>query len=295
MKTIRRALCAVVVAMSMLAPLVGATAFTTDQSDLWYIQSEPGWGVQLVQRGWVIFATMFVYDHNGAPTWYVATMQHTSNLAWMGDLLATNGPWLGDVPFDPSKVSVRKVGTMTWNAPNVTQGTLTYSVDGVAVTKNVVRQSLVYDNFSGNYGGGMHLISTACSDPSDNGSAQAFVVSTVEQNGQSAAVNIGLMGQNPGELAGVLRITGTLTQDGRFGQVQGSFTTDHGEAGSGHLFEINVQYDSLVARFSLKSTTFGCEYSGHLAVMRVDQTASAERTPAFLSGVHAMDPRKLAQ
>jgi hypothetical protein len=141
----------------------------------------------------------------------------------------------------------------------------------------------------------MHLISTACADPSGNGSAQGFVVSTVEQNGQTAAVNIGLMGQQPGEFVAILRISGTLYQDGKFGQVQGSFATDHGETGSGFLFEMNVQQDSLVARFSLKSTTFGCQYTGHLAVMRVDQMASAERTPAFLSGVHAMDLRKLAE
>ncbi|HEY3585288.1 MAG TPA: hypothetical protein VGL90_13045, partial [Casimicrobiaceae bacterium] len=45
-----------------------------NNSDLWWVPSESGWGVQFVQQGALIFATMFVYDANGKPTWYVALM-----------------------------------------------------------------------------------------------------------------------------------------------------------------------------------------------------------------------------
>ncbi len=44
---------------SALSP-VWATSFTTDQSDLWWNPNESEWGMQLVHRGSVIFATMFV-------------------------------------------------------------------------------------------------------------------------------------------------------------------------------------------------------------------------------------------
>ena len=70
MRTIRRQLAAVLFAIFTLQTPAWATSFSTDQSDLWYVESESGWGLQLVQRGNVIFATLFVYDTNGTPTWY---------------------------------------------------------------------------------------------------------------------------------------------------------------------------------------------------------------------------------
>src|SRR5438552_11226006 len=90
---------------SVLCP-VWATSFTTDQSDLWWNPAESGWGMQLVHRGSVIFATLFVYDQSNKPIWYVATLNYSgSNLVWTGDLLLTNGPWLGTVPFNPNAVT----------------------------------------------------------------------------------------------------------------------------------------------------------------------------------------------
>jgi len=165
MSSIRRALCALAVIVSLFPPPVCATAFSTDSSDLWYIQAESGWGIQLVQRGSVIFGTMFVYDPTGAPTWYVATMQSIGNLVWSGDLYATTGPWFGTVPFNPANVSARKAGTMTWTLQTIKSGILTYVVDGVLVIKNVTRQTLVFDNFSGYYLGAIHLAITGCFRP----------------------------------------------------------------------------------------------------------------------------------
>jgi hypothetical protein len=70
MKSLRRALCVLGLAVSLFAPTALPTSFSTDQSDLWYIVVESGWGMQLVHRGTVIFATLFVYGQNSTPTWY---------------------------------------------------------------------------------------------------------------------------------------------------------------------------------------------------------------------------------
>ena len=49
-------LLAAVFALSLSATThVCATAFSTDQSDLWWVPSESGWGMQLVHRGSLIF------------------------------------------------------------------------------------------------------------------------------------------------------------------------------------------------------------------------------------------------
>jgi hypothetical protein len=99
---------------------------------------------------------MFVYDAAHNPVWYVGTLNHQgSGYVWTGDMYLTTGPWFG-ATFNPALFGGRIVGSMTWNGITVTTGTLTYSVDGVAVVKNVVRQTLVNEDYSGRYGGGLH-------------------------------------------------------------------------------------------------------------------------------------------
>src|SRR5271169_2277635 len=102
MKPLRHAACVLLAAASLLASPAHPTSFTTDQSDRYYIVAEQGWGIQLVHRGSVIFATLFVYDQNGNPTWYTATMDYTTNLTWTGTLYATmNGTYFAS-PWNPA-------------------------------------------------------------------------------------------------------------------------------------------------------------------------------------------------
>lgn len=108
-------------AMGFVAP-AWATSFTTDQSDLWWVPAESGWGIQFVHRGSVIFATMFVYDPTNIPIWYTATLNSVGNLLWTGELFLTDGPWFGTTPFSPNAAGLHKVGTMTWNATTVATG-----------------------------------------------------------------------------------------------------------------------------------------------------------------------------
>ncbi len=155
------------VALSLVRP-TWATSFSNDQSDLWWNSSEDGWGIQLVQRGKTIFATMFVYDVPGNPTWYVATMDGSKPgglLTFTGDLYATHGPYFGTVPYNPMNFGATKVGTMTWQKPSGAPGTLTYSVGGVNVTKNLTRQPIGSDDYTGSYTVGLHLVATGCSNP----------------------------------------------------------------------------------------------------------------------------------
>src|SRR5277367_7171482 len=119
MKLLRRAACILAAAAFFFATPAYATSFSTDQSDLWYIPAESGWGIQLVQRGSVIFATLFVYGPSGQPTWYTATMDYTSNFVWTGNLYATTGDYFAIVPFNPADVTLTNVGTMTWAAQSV--------------------------------------------------------------------------------------------------------------------------------------------------------------------------------
>jgi hypothetical protein len=267
MSALRHAACILLAAASILASPVYATSFTTDQSDLYYVAEESGWGIQLVQRGSVIFATLFVYDQNGNPTWYTATMAYTANLTWTGTLYTTtNGTYFGS-PWNPATLTVTPVGTMTWSAQTVDTGTLTYVVNGVPVTKNVIRQALAFDDYSGIYVGAMHIAITGCTDPSNDtppGDVPSTLI-TVTQIGQSITIAISLAG------ATAVTISGTLSQSGQFGSVLGTYAAPAREVGNASVSAMNVQATALAASFSLSSTNLGCQDTGYFVVMRSQQ------------------------
>jgi len=262
MYTIRCLLAAALFAISSLVTPASATAFGTDHSDLWWITSESGWGVQFVQRGSIIFITLFVYDAANNPTWYTATLTYAGNLVWSGDLIATNGPWFGAVPFDPGAVTRRKVGTMTWAAIDVNDGTLTYSVDGVNAIKRLTRQFIALDNFGARYAGAIHQDSTACFNPVNNGTVEQKGVLAATQNGTAFTLN------GSYETGPSCTYSGTLSQAGQMGQVFGSYNCSNGDFGNFHLAEMQITESGLTGRFSATSAALGCSTTGWLGGMR---------------------------
>lgn len=261
MRAFRIALVATFLAASLHPLPVSATAFSTDQSDLWWNPAESGWGIQLVQRGSVIFATMFVYGTPGSPTWYVATMNATGSLVWSGDLYATTGPWFGTVPFDPMSVMPRKVGSMTWSAPSINAGTLTYSVDGVGVIKNLVRQFIANDDFSGTFLGAIHETLTACTDPAKNGTFEDFATITLTQNALNLAFTL------TSQMGIACTFAGTLSQNGRFGAATGT-TNCSGKINPTTLSAIAIGVNSIVTHFDGTDMNNGCVTSGYFAGAR---------------------------
>ena len=255
-------LAVILLAISSALSPVWATSFTTDQSDLWWNPNESGWGMQLVHRGSVIFATMFVYDPSRTPIWYVATLGYAGNLVWTGDLLLTSGPWFGAVPFNPTTVSFRKVGSLTWTADTVSSGTLNYSVDGVFVTKNLVRQLLVYDDFNGAYRGATHEDISGCFNPAFNGAIEQNTTLNITQSGTAVTVS-GAFGNG-----GFCRYNGTFSQAGQMGQVDGSYSCNSGDFGSFTILEMQVNISGVTARLIADSNPLGCHVSGWLGGMR---------------------------
>lgn len=254
----------VVVGILGVAQVAFATSTTTDQSDLWYLPTESGWGMQLVQRDSIIFATMFVYDLNGKPTWFVATMTYQGNLTWTGDLLATTGPWFGAIPFDPSTVVVRKVGTIDWTAQTVTSGVTSYSVDGVNVSKHIIRQALAVEDYSGHYAGASHRATSACVDFTRNVVSEDLGAFHVAQSAQT--VTLTSFPQKGGSCA----YAGTLSQAGQMGAFAGSYACSSGEAGSFAIEEMQVNLSGMTARMTSQSPDLpGCQNSGWIGGVRV--------------------------
>jgi hypothetical protein len=258
--TLRKSL-SILILFALLEP-AQATSVSTDQSDLWFIPSESGWGMQLVQRDSVIFATLFVYGPSGSPTWYVSTMNNTGNLLWSGPLYATTGPWFGTVPFNAASVTATQVGSMTWSAAFVESGTVTYSVNGVVVTKNVVRQTLVNDNYNGAFPGAIRGTVTGCFNPSNNGTNELFATLVVAQVGS----NVTLASTN--ETGSICTYVGAFSQSGQFGKMVGNYSCTTGEIGTFNIFEMNVGFNYLTGRFSANGTNTGCQTSGYFGGIR---------------------------
>jgi len=232
------------------------SSLTTDQSDLWYIPAESGWGIQLVQRGTVIFATLFVYGSTGAPTWYTATLDYTAGLTWTGDLYATTGTYFG-TPW-AGLTSNMAVGTMTWTAQTVETGTLTYVVNGTTVVKNVIRQTLVNEDYSGHYGGGLHDLVTGCPNASANGTFDRTAVIDIMQSGTAITF------QNVDANGVTCNSAGTLTQAGQIGAIPGApFVCTDGSTGVISFDEMQVNRSSVSGTFTVTySVPFGCQASG---------------------------------
>lgn len=255
MHAIRCLLAAAVLAIVATATPARAASYSTDQSDLWWIPAESGWGIQFVQRNSTIFATMFIYDSAGAATWYVATMG-ASGWIWTGDLYSTRGPWFGAVPFASADVQVTKVGTMTWSSSDAYSGTLTYSVNGVQVSKQLQRQFIAVDDFSGDYFGVLHKDNTGCSDPTQNGTIENPLGVAIVQSGST--VNFMTVDVN----LNVCTYAGSVAQAGQMGSMSATFTCSDGSHGSATLSELQVNPSGITGRIAAQGAPSGCASTG---------------------------------
>jgi hypothetical protein len=219
---------------------------TTDVSDLWWNPNESGWGMQLVQNNDFVFATLFVYGPDGMPTWYTAQLNRGAGFTWTGPLFTTTGPWFAMPAFNPGQVGIRQVGNLTFQALSVASGALTYTVDGLAVSKSVIRQTLVNEAIGGVYDVVISQVQT-CSPPLSSGTFTGRFTFNVSQVGNN------VVGVTTNAAGGVCTLTGTYTQFGKMGSVGGDYSCATGENGVFNLFEIVVTETGMLARLTEQS------------------------------------------
>ena len=130
--------------------VIGETfAPPTNYTDLWWrspANSESGWGVNLTHHGGTIFASWFTYDANGKGMWLVATAPLVSlgpaagQGIYAGALYRTTGPAFNASPWDASQVVPTQVGTATFAFTDFFTGTFSYTVNGIAQSKPIIRE-----------------------------------------------------------------------------------------------------------------------------------------------------------
>ncbi len=117
----------------------GSTTPLFDYTDLWWNPAESGWGFNIIQHpSNIIFAVIYTYQAPNRPMWFVLPRcDFTSASTCTGGLYRVTG--------SPPNAAFRAGGvfqvgnaTLLFNGAN--NATLTYSVDGVQVTKAIERQ-----------------------------------------------------------------------------------------------------------------------------------------------------------
>jgi hypothetical protein len=238
-----------------------------DFTDLWYNPAESGWGLNLIQQNNVIFATLFVYGADNTPRWFVASNLQGGGTAFTGQLFQTTGAAFSS-PWNPAVSTTTPVGTMTLSFNTATTGTLTYTVNGVSVTKQVQRQTWTAENLSGTYLGGLTATGTNCHNGATNGAVLIFDVLTVTHNVTSFSARVNFF--NSAGTSSVCTFGGTYGQDGRMGNVNGTFSCTFGTAagnqGTFSMTQLAATQNGFSGAFT-GSDQF-CNYSGFFGGVR---------------------------
>jgi hypothetical protein len=126
-------------------PTMASRASLTHYQDLWYnspAESEAGWGVNVTHQDNILFATLFTYDASGRDLWLVMSSgTRQPDGSYFGTLYQTSGPPFNANPFTPINAgNLTVVGSMRFSFSNGENGTLTYTYNGVTVTKQITRQ-----------------------------------------------------------------------------------------------------------------------------------------------------------
>jgi hypothetical protein len=117
----------------------GSRAGVANYQDLWWNPAESGWGLNMVQQGTIIFATLFTYAPSGRDLWIVAPdLRRQPDASYTGAIYTTRGTSFDATPW--TDVQVTEVGTMTVWFTNGERAALSYTYNGTTVNKTIQRQ-----------------------------------------------------------------------------------------------------------------------------------------------------------
>lgn len=250
-----------VASLVLLAPLPALAASTTNFSDQWWVPSESGWGASVLQQRDVLFIDLFVYGPDGRAVWYTAAAflqpsPGSGHVVFAGDLYQSAGPWFGGF-FDPATVGRRFVGPLTFDADSTDTALLSYSVDGVAVSKSVTRQLWTYEDFTGNYNGGLVYDLAQCANPASNGHVEELGPIQISQTGNTA------FAMTTQSSLATCNWNATYSQLGHMGTAAGSFTCNNGINGTFTAFELERTISGMTGRIAADDNA-GCHVDGRL-------------------------------
>lgn len=266
--------------LAFCAAATAASTYSPDATDLWWNPAESGWGVNLIQQHDTIFATFFIYGADGRARWYVASDMRGNGaptdqtMIFQGILYETTAAGaVTSMPFDPAAVTRRAVGSVTFQYFRPSSGILSYTIDGVTVSKDVRRQTWGALDITGEFNLNRvlrpHLCNGQPNGPNDPITNDAGMM-TVSRSGSTVQINTRPVA--PSTLS--CTFNGTLTQEGRMSAVSGSYICSDGTSGPFSLTEIEVSKWGFISRIA--TTVRGCAMHGSFGGAR----ATVEELPS---------------
>lgn len=255
MTSIRRTLAAAIAATILSSMTAAATVpvnIGNQYSDLWWNPQESGWGMNIVQQGEVAFVTLFVYGPDGRPTWYVTSdarvfaVDASGNPAFRGTLYKTTGPWIG-APFDAGKVNVSPVGHLVIEPRPEGRLNLTYSAEGLSVSKDLVRSTFSAPDIGATYHGSFSL-RQAVPGGTPHGTRQYGANVLVDVAGDLVTMRVD-------EPAGRCEYRGTRVPSGRYARIDGTYACASGEAGTFVITEFEAAEHGVTGYLRTYSTS----------------------------------------
>ncbi len=114
-----------------------------DRGDLWWDPRESGWGIAIAQQYEKLFATWFIYDDAGRPTWLALPngvwTSSTAGSTYAGAVYRARGTSPG-VPYEASAFAVESVGTASITFHAEGDAWLKYDVSGRTGARLIRRQ-----------------------------------------------------------------------------------------------------------------------------------------------------------
>lgn len=126
-------------------------AYAQNYSDIWWNPAESGWGVTIADHETDLFAVWYTYDVDGSPLWFSVSggVFGPGRSTFTGDLYRSTGPaYIGT--FDPAAVTRTKVGTASFQFTSSSTATVTWTVNGVMIIKQIQRYP--FGNAAANWG-----------------------------------------------------------------------------------------------------------------------------------------------
>jgi hypothetical protein len=266
----RRIGCVAAVWLAIAAPASATSTFSNDITDLWWNPNESGWGINIIQQSNVLFATLFVYDLTGRAHWYVASDMTGASVptdrpyVFAGRLYETTGPAISAASFNPAAVTVRDVGPIQFEFMPPSSGTLAYTVDGTSVTKTVTRQTWRSNDLSGTFAGAQVLQKSpgAAAGCSPKVGLQPFDTIAISL----ADTTVGITASSSAPAAETCHYTGTYSQAGHIGNIDGVYSCDSGANGIFQWREVELGINGFSA--NVFASDRGCGVYGNVSAIR---------------------------
>jgi hypothetical protein len=254
-------------AASLAAGAARATNLSTDLTDIWWPDAEPGWGIQLIQNAGVIFATMFMFDADNQPMFVVAVLEKQPGAdVWSGGVYGAEGTWYA-LQWNPDDRFEAQVGTMTFTLLNAAQGTLDYTIGTFSTSKTIARQPLRLENNTGSYlfthtwtssGAGC----TAADVYNPAGGPAGGDLSIVNLNAELATIELTWL-HAP---ADICSMTASYSQAGRQGTYGGVLACPSGKSGALVFYEVQNAVRTLTGRYVME-WSYGCTRNGRFTAI----------------------------